>query len=226
MAHRFAVQGDHPVAHRRQHPFDLVVAAFADGQQQFRVAQRPRLGGPGGRRVVVQHHPVAQPRQLGVVQRLGGGHPVALGAVVTRRHQAVGPLAVGGEQQQTGGVPVQAADDAQTTALLGGNQIDHRGQGVLQGAHPAGRFVQHQVALAGQRQHGTVEPHALPRRHAAVGLEAGARRPVFTGHRHRAAADQRLGLLAAEAGGVGDEEIQPRRAGGRISQAADLLRWE
>ena len=105
-----AVQAGHRVAGGGDHALDLVVLAFGQRQPQ-RVAAGGLAGGGAHRlRVVAQHHAGEQRRHLRGAHRLGGAHLVDLGHMALRRAQAVDQRAVVGEQQQAGGVLVEAAD--------------------------------------------------------------------------------------------------------------------
>ena len=72
-----------PIADCSQHAFDLVVFALCQSQPQVvRVCPFDRRR-TNRLRMVVQHHPPQQPRQLYVVQRVFGDNLVHFGDVVT-----------------------------------------------------------------------------------------------------------------------------------------------
>ena len=92
-----AVQAFHVVADGGDHPFDLVIATFGDGQVDHSLSY-----GLDGRRAgnvifTAQRQPEFQLPPPVIAQGFRQGDPVGLGAMVSGRGDAMAPLAVGGQ---------------------------------------------------------------------------------------------------------------------------------
>lgn len=160
------------VARRGDHPLDLVVLAFEDGQRE-----RVRGAGVGrdGRdrlRLAVQLHAGAQRVQLRVVERVAHGRDVGLRHLALRRRVRVHELAVVGQQQQAGRVLVEPADALHAARdERRGQQAEHARM-VLRIARTlvAGRLVEREIRTRMERPCRIVD-----REHEAVGVERGVR---------------------------------------------------
>ncbi|MCY1425465.1 hypothetical protein D9M71_412530 [compost metagenome] len=76
-------------------------------------------------RAVFQHHAVLQALDHVLVDLAAHTHGVFAVHLVGRVHQAVGQFAVGGEQQQAGGVDVQAADVDPAAGAQARQAVEH-----------------------------------------------------------------------------------------------------
>lgn len=197
-----AVQFDDLVADCREHAFDLMVFALVDGEFAVGRVDQGEFGGAGGGVLVIQVDAVAERFRVGFGERFGEGDAVALGLFVIRRGDAVRPVAVGGQQDEAGGVDVEAAGDVQVLAPGLGDQIVDAGVvAIAAGADVAQRLVEHQVALADGGHGFVVEMDFVIRADVLFRIAAGLAVDVDP-----ALADGALGERAAEVGDVVGEE--------------------
>jgi len=107
----FAMQGLDVVAHRRKHPPHLVIAPFVQGQSRRARIQHGKLGRQQ-RRLFVFQQQFAAGKQCPLVttQVLRQRGQIDLRQFRLRRDDPVQQLAIVGQQQQAGGVAIQAAD--------------------------------------------------------------------------------------------------------------------
>src|SRR5690606_30465253 len=140
---------------RLPQPADLAVAAFLDHDPEpvvgVAAADPLDLVEPG--RAVFQRHAATQPvddRVGNVLEPLGRAHPADVLALVLVRgvHEGVGEFAVGGQQQQAGGVDVQPADRDPARALQRRQRVEdgRPALGVFAGGDLALGLVVHQHA--------------------------------------------------------------------------------
>ena len=175
-AQQFARQGDVAIAGALEpadlaalglpQPPHLAVAAFADHHPEPVVAAFARRGGGAAdaldlvefRRTVVQGHAAGEAVDQVVRHGLlafGRTHPDHVLALdlVRGMHHRVGDLAIGGQQQQAGGVDVQAADGDPARALQARQRIEdgRPALGVFAGGHFAfGLVVDQHARRVGQ----------------------------------------------------------------------------
>ena len=103
------------------HPSHLTVAALVDGDAQQSSIELRDLG--GSRPAVLEVDPVAQPRHRAAGRLALDLHEVLLVHTEARVGEAVGEVAVVGEQQQPLRVGIEATDGEHPR--LGGHQVDH-----------------------------------------------------------------------------------------------------
>ena len=159
------------------------------GTLLLRALQHPHLGRQRG--AVVQHDAVAQGGQLPLRERALHQRQVALHHVPARTQKRVPQFAVGGEQQKSRGVAVQAAQGKQAGIAVQRDQVgdDPVGVVVLHGGHVAQRLVQHEHdVLFQQARRRAVHLHDVVRRiHLRAHFRDG--RAV---HPHPAGSDERF----------------------------------
>src|SRR5688572_19469396 len=97
-----------------QHPADLALAAFSDGELDLVVRDPPDLGRE--RSPVLELHTVPQAPQVALLQSPFHARPIRTRHLVTRMHEAVGELAVVRDEDQAGRLGVQAADGIEPLA--------------------------------------------------------------------------------------------------------------
>ena len=167
-ADAFAVQRDDVVADRGEHPPRLVVAAFVQGQA--RVARVDEFE-PGRQQRRFSPSSISVPLANSAVRRRAGparawrDRPSALRF---RRDDPVQQLAVVGEQQQAGGVPVQPPDRGQRRIAQAESrrQQSYDAPGILARTGDAGRLVERQQQALRRIQRFAVDAplRAAPRR--------------------------------------------------------------
>lgn len=112
---------------------------------------KPQAHGAGPRRPapppIVQEDPSLQRLDAGRIERALDDHLVFLVDAVARVCQSVGEISIVGQQQQSGGVGVQAADAEQARSAGVEDQIDRSCSsfGITVGTHHVARFVEHDV---------------------------------------------------------------------------------
>src|SRR5690606_37845889 len=156
-----ALQAADLAALRLPQPAHFAVAAFLQQHPEpvVRVGAADALDLVELRRAVLQRHAAGEPVDDPVVDYVGAfgrAHAADVFALdfVRGMHHRVGQLAVGGEQQQAGGVDVEAADRDPARALQGGQGVEdgRAAFGILAGGDFAFRLVVHQHARrVGQR---------------------------------------------------------------------------
>ena len=116
-----------PVTHGRNHALDLVVLAFGEHQAERQLAGLHAVGSSHRLGVVIQHHAGQQFLHLRGIHRVLGRDLIDLGHMVPGRAHAVNELAVVRQQQQTGGVLVQAPDGLHTGCRSAATLANRRG---------------------------------------------------------------------------------------------------
>mgnify|MGYP007085155857 CR=1 FL=1 len=121
-----AVQRFHAVSSGRNHAFDLVVFAFGNRQQQCVRIFQHRFGSLHGFIVIMEQHAVFQALAESFVGGMFQAGAVELGRFVFGRGHAVVELAVVRNQQNAGGVGIQASDGLHIdVAHVVGKQAEH-----------------------------------------------------------------------------------------------------
>ena len=116
-----SAQGDDAVADGLGHAADLAVAPLAQDDLDLALAEATDLG--GRRHTVLQLHPPLQLAQVALRGRAAQLDPIGLRHLVAGMGEAIGQLAVIGEQQQAGRVGVEPAHRVEPG--LGVDQRDH-----------------------------------------------------------------------------------------------------
>ena len=155
-----AVQTDHRVVDLAQHALDLVLAPLADDDLHGGGAGLHSLRGHGLglargddaadcrlAQAVVELDAATQWHKVAVGQFAVNECLVGLVDVFARVQQVLRQVAVGGKEQESRGVAVQAAHWEQARKAVAGNQVRHTGTllRVAHGSEVAGRLVKHQV---------------------------------------------------------------------------------
>ena len=168
------MQGLNTIANRRQHPFDLVVTALADGQVDQLVVVYTNFGGSGLCGFTVQHDSLLK-RPAGLFRdSLSQPDPIAFAAFPPGGCDRVGPLAITGQQQQASGVLVQPPGDMNPTGQAAGQQVECRWLAAVGGGtEHSGGFMHHQVDIAGWVNRFSIKMNGLFGLHLAIGLPAG-----------------------------------------------------
>jgi hypothetical protein len=193
-----------PQADRLAHPLDLLVPRLEQGQRQPDVLRVfIDLGHARGLdHPAVELHALVPPLE----QRLGHGrlhlHAVDAGNGAAGMEQAVGQLAVGGEEQGARGVVLQAAH-GEDAPVHGVHQIEHGAAalGIGHRRHDAARLVEH---VGGERRE--VEPFPVDLDAIVLGIGLGAELVHHAAvDPHAPADDQLLGMAARGDTGAGDQ---------------------
>ena len=142
------MQPDHLVADGGEHPLHLVILALVDGQACFPLVQDFQLRRAGLVVLVAQVDTVGKERDSLFTHGISQPDGVGLRTLVPGRRDAMGPLAVIGDQHQPGGIEIEAPHHVQFAHGRLVEQVEHGGViRVLVGADISFRLVQHEVAI-------------------------------------------------------------------------------
>ncbi len=135
------------MADRRQHPAHLALAALMDHDPKGSMSMNgfEYIDISGGRRAVLEQYPPAEPVEGRQPRRPLYQGKIGLGHSFARVEQPMGQNAVIGQEQQAGGLKIQAAYWKDPD--IPGYQIDHARPSlrIPHGADVADGFVQHQI---------------------------------------------------------------------------------
>ena len=192
----------HVMADRREHAPHLVVAAFVQDQPCATRVERFELGRQQRGLLVVEHQRAAR-EQRGFIaaQVIRQRRQVDLRQLRFRRDDPVQQLAVVGEQQHAGGVPIQSADRRQRRIPLAEprrQQVEHDPPRILHRTGVADRLVQHQQQARGWIQRLAVDADVVVVERI-VGIQH-----LAGGIGDAAFAEHPLHVLAAAVAQVGD----------------------
>ena len=105
-----AVQCLHPITHSGQHTLDLMVFTFCQGEIQTLAVYSNASRGTHGFGVIIKYNARLQLRNLLIVHKMLGSHPIDLGNMLLRRTHAMDEMSIVTEQQKTCCVLVQTAN--------------------------------------------------------------------------------------------------------------------
>ncbi|GHA15326.1 hypothetical protein GCM10007082_15120 [Oceanisphaera arctica] len=198
------VQADHPVADRRKHAFDLMKAAFGNGEQHLSGADGFQSGRQGGGGFALQQQALGKAGGHFFCQRVPQADPVRFFTLLLRPYDIERPAAVVGEQHQTRGVRIQPADDVQITGPIDIQPMKQRRIDTVHvRAQGAGRFVHHEVTGGASDQTLSGKGNAVVFMY--LGRLIGYRCPV---DEDLAGMDDPSGLGSAQLGTLADEFIE------------------
>ncbi len=176
------------MAHRRKHPFYLVLLALMNGQGHYREARRHPIWGYFGPSGVLRVHGLNGRRsgdavlQLNASLQLGDSFraqsplyegQVGLGLLLGGMEQRLGQVAIGGEEQEARSVVVQTPHREDPWITVLGDDICHAGAplGVIHGGDHARGLVQDER----DRLRGQVVAHPVDGNHVFGRIHLGAK---------------------------------------------------
>ena len=167
-----AMQAFHTVAGRGNHPFDLVILAFHDGQFEGVRGNLPCCDGFQRFAFAMQEHACQQGLEQTGIKGMLECRVVDLGDLALGRILGVHELAVVGEQQQAGGVLIQAPDALHAALSQRLRQQGEDTAVVLRGTRTfeTGRLMQGQIDLFAK-----LPLHAVDAEAQIIHTEIGAR---------------------------------------------------
>jgi 23S rRNA (adenine2503-C2)-methyltransferase len=209
------------VADRLAHPLDLALSTFVDGELDLSrgdLANQRRGGGP-----VVELEPVAQQLERTLAHRgIADDRPIGLGHLEGGVSQPVCELAVVREEDEPGGIGVQATDGIE--AFVGVDHVDHRRPttGIARRGDDACRLVERvdDPRVTGYADLPPVDPDV-----ACVDDVARRVAHDLAAHRHAPGRDDRLGFAPRGDAGV-REVLGEAHEAATIGAVMDLARLD
>ncbi len=212
------MEGEDGGAGGGEHAADLVVAAFGEGEIGFAGGEEfEDRGGAGGVFVVELERAAGEKRdELGGQIAVEGG-AVGFGDFVFGRGEAVDELGLVGEEEETGGVLVEAADggDLRVAAApaVGEERVDIGAFAFVVGADETEGFVEEEKKAVGVIERLAVDEDVGGR--GFLGDVAGR----FAAERDGTGGDPVAGFAAGAVAEAGEELVEAAHFGGRIGWA-------